>query len=165
MDCPDCGELARERLGVVPGASVPCGVWDCYGCYGGGSKTAGKIVAPTRRDGNPVRLVNLTPHEIRLLTQQPEGLFFIPPSRQVARVAVRREDAGYIDAGGVPIPLARTRYGEIEGLPDPQPGTLYIVSSLVAAAARDRDDLLVPDDLVRDDEGRIIGARGLAFPA
>jgi len=24
---------------------------------------------------------------------------------------------------------------------------------------------VVPDDLVRDDQGRVVGARGLAFPA
>lgn len=162
LDCPACGELARERLGAAPGASVPCGIWSCYG---GGSTAAGKIAAPTRRDGRPVELVNLTPHEIRLWVQQPEGLLLIPPSRQVARVVVRREDAGHIDAGGMSIPLARTTYGEIEGLPGPTPGTLYIVSSLVAAAARDRNDLLIPDDLVRDEQGKVIGARGLAFPA
>lgn len=170
MDCPDCGEMARERLGAAPGTSVPCGIWSCYS---GGSEAAGKIAAPTRREGRPVKLVNLTPHEIRLvrpahlvlLKAHPEVVFRIPPARQVARVAVRREDAGHIDAGGVPIPLARTRYGEIEGLPSPQPGTLYIVSSLVAAAARDRTDLLIPDELVRDEQGKVVGARGLAFPA
>jgi len=154
--------MARERLGAAPGASVPCGVWSCYG---GGSSTPGKIAAPTKREGRPVELINLTPHEIRLWVQQPEGLLLIPPARQAARVAVRRESVGHIDAAGMSIPLARTIYGEIEGLPDPKPGTLYIVSSLVAAAARERDDLLIPDELVRDEQGRVIGARGLAFPA
>jgi hypothetical protein len=36
------------------------------------------------------------------------------------------------------------------------------VSRQVAEAARDRGDLLVVDETVRDNEGRIIGARALA---
>lgn len=124
----------------------------------------GKVAAPTKCDGRPVSIVNLTPHEIRLV--RPEGVLRIPPARQVACVAVRRIDAGRIDTGGVTITLWRTAYGEVEGLPDPAPNTLYVVSPLVAAAARERDDLLIPDDLIliRDEQGRVIGARGLVFP-
>lgn len=40
--------------------------------------------------------------------------------------------------------------------------TLLIVSRLVAEACPERDDLVVPDDTVRDDAGRIIGCRALA---
>ena len=108
-------------------------------------------------------LVNLTPHVLNLVTGS--GTVTVPPSGTVARVAVTRKPAGTVTVDGVQVPLYRTTYGAVEGLPDPAPDTLYVVSAVVAAAARDRDDLVVPDDLVRDEQGRVVGARGLAFPA
>ena len=110
-----------------------------------------------------MNIVNLTPHALNLVTES--GTVTIPPSGTVARVSVTRENVGTVTVEGVAIPLYRTTYGEITDLPEPAPNTLYVVSSVVAAAARDRDDLVIPDDLVRDSEGRITGARGLAFPA
>ena len=53
-------------------------------------------------------------------------------------------------------------FGAVEGLPDPEEGVVWIVSRVVAEAAKERDDLLVTDDAVRDDQGRIIGCRALA---
>ena len=108
-------------------------------------------------------VVNLTPHALNLVTDS--GTVTVPPSGAVARVTVTREPAGTVTLDGVSVPLYRTTYGAVEGLPDPAPDTLYVVSAVVAAAARDRDDLVVPDDLVRDEQGRVVGARGLAFPA
>jgi len=110
-----------------------------------------------------MRIVNLTPHALNLVTDS--GTVTIPPSGTVARVSVTRESAGTVTIDGVTVPLSRTKYGAVEGLPAPEPNTLFVVSAVVAAAARDRTDLVVPDDLVRDDQGRVVGARGLAFPA
>jgi len=63
-------------------------------------------------------------------------------------------------------PLYRTTYGAVEGLPDPAPETLYVVSAVVAGRCEGPGmTLVVPDDLVRDEQGRVVGARGLAFPA
>jgi len=65
----------------------------------------------------------------------------------------------------VRVPLMRTRWGGIVGLPDPQPNVWHVVSVIVAEAAvdsgRGADDLLVPGDQVRDNDGRIVGCRGL----
>ena len=52
--------------------------------------------------------------------------------------------------------------GEVSDLPDPQPDTIFVVSALVAQAVPDRQDVFIVDDAVRDDQGRIIGARALA---
>ncbi|MFC0903824.1 hypothetical protein ACFHWD_03850 [Clostridium sp. MT-14] len=62
----------------------------------------------------------------------------------------------------VQIPINRTVFGDIENLPEPQPDTIFVVSSIVAQAAQNRDDLFIPDDTVRDENGRIIGCRALA---
>jgi len=87
---------------------------------------------------------NLTPHSIIiykdgsvLRTFQPEG---IVPRCQEERIQI----------------------GEIEGIPDKQEGVFLIVSPIVANALPDRDDLLVPDILVRDGQGNIIGSEALA---
>jgi len=47
-------------------------------------------------------------------------------------------------------------------LPDKQEGVLYIVSRITAEALPNRDDLLMVDGTVRDDDGRIIGCTGFA---
>ncbi len=60
------------------------------------------------------------------------------------------------------IPVFRTTFGEVEGLPEPQDDTLYIVSLLVRRARPYRGDLLSPGQLIRDAEGRPIGCKGLA---
>lgn len=50
-------------------------------------------------------------------------------------------------------------------LPPEEPGTMLIVSALVANAgmAHGRKDLLVPTRMVRDVEGRIVGCLALAI--
>jgi hypothetical protein len=100
-------------------------------------------------------IVNLTPHTINVLGDNPQNF---PPSGTVARCAVKRQQVGTVDG----VPVNRTVYGDVTGLPAPQPGTYYIVSALVAQAVPDRTDVLITDDAVRDDAGRIIGCRALA---
>jgi len=113
-----------------------------------------------RGEVKTVKLVNLTPHEI-VLMPAPGGEIHIPPSGTVARCETCREAKGVVGVCGTLIPINRTTFGAITGLPDPAPDTLYIVSAVVAQAAR-RDDVVIVDDAVRDEAGRIIGARALA---
>ena len=101
-----------------------------------------------------MNIINLTPHAIRVIGQE----WTFDPSGTVARCAVTRESVGTLEG----IPVNRTVFGLVENLPDAVPGTVYIVSSLVAQAAKDRKDLVIPDDIVRDDVGRIIGCRAFA---
>ena len=104
-----------------------------------------------------IKFVNLTPHSITFITE--EGNRVIEPSGTVARLTTETIINGYI--GGIPVTI--TKYGEIEGLPDPDPNceTIYIVSSLVAGRCHDRDDVYIPNESVRDSEGRIIGCKSL----
>jgi hypothetical protein len=103
-----------------------------------------------------MKLVNCTPHSIRIITGQ--GDITIPGSGRVARVDAKAEIIGQIDT----IPVFSTQYGEIRGLPEKQSGTVYVVSRVVATAAAERTDLLVPHSLIRLPSGAILGARGLA---
>ena len=99
------------------------------------------------------KFVNLTPHAITLRrSDSPVGEAF-PASGTVARCAVEKVQIGEIDG----TPVYRSLFGDVVGLPEPVEGTVYIVSQLVAQAARNRSDLVFPDSLVRDEDGRIIG--------
>lgn len=106
-------------------------------------------------------IINLTPHELAVYADDTVAVT-IPPSGTVARVAMSREQAGALQLGIVNVPIYTTVLGAVEGLPDPQPGVTYVVSRVVLDAARDRDDLVVPDDLVRDGAGRVVGCRAFA---
>lgn len=110
-----------------------------------------------------MKLVNLTPHAITLMPMGPDGPSVTIPSSGVARCATNRVQIDTVNMIGITIPVNRTQFGEVDGLPDPQPDTFYVVSALVAqAVAGIRDDVLIVDDAVRDEQGRIIGARALA---
>ncbi|MGI5872705.1 MAG: hypothetical protein ACOX8T_11800 [Bacillota bacterium] len=98
--------------------------------------------------------VNLTQHDINVL--EPETT--IPPSGTEARCAVSREQVA--ELGGITV--NRTVFGDVDNLPAPQAGTYYIVSALVAQACPGRTDLLIVDEVERDEAGRIVGCRALA---
>jgi hypothetical protein len=120
------------------------------------------------------RLVNLTVHDIALVAQPPPfylveragpaPLICIPPDGGVARVDDDEARLGehLISTGSELVSLTRLRRdGRLADLPDPEPGTRYVVSRLTALAARGRADLAFPFGEIRDGDGRITGARGL----
>lgn len=109
------------------------------------------------------KVVNLTPHEIVLMPEGPDGpTVTIPPSGRVARCDTLQTQLGTVIVDGVSVPVNQTQFGAVDDLPDPQPGVIYVVSELVAHAMPWRDDIFIVDDTVRDEQGRIIGARALA---
>jgi len=114
--------------------------------------------------------VNLTPHAIKVCATQtvntatsgvqniidvPEKVF--PPSGVVARCSELSTPAFIVDD----VDIIRKVFGAVTGLPEPEPGTWFIVSMLVRAACPNRTDLLSPGDLVRDAAGQIIGCKNL----
>lgn len=98
--------------------------------------------------------VNLTPHAITV-----EGLGTIPASGQVARVETRRCCVGSINGAR----LVSQTLGEVQNLPGPREGVVYVVSALVLSAlAGKRRDVVAPDtgaDAVREN-GQIVSVRG-----
>lgn len=108
--------------------------------------------------------VNLTPHPIGFVDQDNQLLLTVE-STTVARVSAQTTTVGYFVINGVQIPRTHTVYGQVEGLPDPTPGIIYIVSGMIVSALAQqgihRDDLLVPGQQVRDEQGRVIGCRSL----
>ena len=77
-------------------------------------------------------LINCTPHALTLRAATGEDTI-VPPSGTVARVS---STPGALEAvAGVPVPVAGAQtFGGVEGLPEPTPGTMFIVSALVLSA-------------------------------
>lgn len=117
-----------------------------------------------------MNIVNLTPHrlniykDLRTETDIQNGVsdavawLEVPASGQVVRVVENREQLPVING----IPVSRATYGATENLPDPQPDTIYIVSTLVLQQCAGRTDVFSPGPAIRDSEGRIIGCDGLS---
>ena len=103
-----------------------------------------------------MKFVNLTPHTINEVTS---GRAF-EPSGDVARVSVEYIPIDPTDGIDTYAPC----YGDVEGLPEPQSGTTFIVSGMVLAHCPKRLDVVAPGELVRDDNGKPIGCKGFKSP-
>lgn len=120
-----------------------------------------------------IKIINLTPHPIRLRTSDGAETE-VPPSGTIARVASRPAWAAR-EVPGLPVPVqGAPQWGAVEGLPAPQEGAVYLVSSLVLEAVRasgaHRPDVMAPatgpqDGAVRDDAGRIVAVTRLVAAA
>jgi hypothetical protein len=114
---------------------------------------------------NNVKFTNLTPHEIVILDDQNNVIAKIPPSGLVARVETKEELVAEING----IPVYKVSYGNIQGLPEPEPNTVFIVSTLILAALKEkgieRKDVVAPNTnpskhgAVRDPSGKIVGVK------
>ena len=103
------------------------------------------------------RVVNLTPHTLNVVNIQ--GDVVVIPSEGIARVATSTEEVATICG----FAISKSTFGNVEGLPEPQDHTYYVVSRLVLQALPERNDLLRPGELVRDAGGNVIGCKGLSI--
>jgi len=108
--------------------------------------------------------INLTPHTIVLLLASGRRVSF-PPSGTVARAVAPdgQIDSIEVEKEQVEVIIAPP-FAEVAGLPAPQPGHYYILSSIAAEAVRGRPDVLIPgtspeDNPVRDENGWIVAVR------
>lgn len=107
---------------------------------------------------NGVVLANTTPHEVNVIAYgTDEVVLHIPAATKPLRLEERIEPAGVV--GGIPFVNKRLNDSE---LPPVRKGVLYIVPLAVAQVAR-RTDFIVPDELVRDEQGRVVGCRRFAW--
>ena len=120
-----------------------------------------------------MQIINLTPHAINInkgtrtdadisagIEMDINAWHNVPASGRLARVEEVREWVGTIPFFGIPV--SKVTYGKVEGLPDPQPDTIFLVSSLVLAQCAGRGDVFAPGPAIRDSEGHIIGCDGLS---
>lgn len=108
-----------------------------------------------------MKIRNLTSHKITIV--KPEAAYTFEPDGVVARAEMVETGRATLSYCGVGFDRVDRVPGAPVDLPEPEHGTFLIVSMLTGQAAlragRETWDLLVPGDLVRDGEGRIIGCR------
>lgn len=109
-------------------------------------------------------LLNYTPHPIHLTTPLGRATIESLGEARATEITTETITLGWDQFGDCGmtqhVPLARKRYGNVTGLPAPQKDVLYIVSTLVQQACPERSDLVSPDLVERDAEGRVTGCRG-----
>lgn len=107
-----------------------------------------------------MNIVNLTPHTINIINGDKDVA--IAPSGQVARVSTTTKVVGAVQVmEGVIIPITVTEFGDVVGLPEPTPGTIFVVSGMVAGQVS-REDVFSPGEQVRNDVGQVIGCKTLS---
>ncbi len=110
-------------------------------------------------------ILNLTPHVINVLLENGQIQDIKPRTKKEgdkevifpARLSVKTVAAEPIGN----IPTSVTVFGEPQDLPNEKEGTFLIVSQLIKNALPNRKDLLVPAEVVRDAEGKILHAKSL----
>lgn len=108
-----------------------------------------------------MKIINLTAHTINVVNGENNIAY---PSEGLARVKTEEKVIGTVDG----IPVVKTVYTTVEGLPDMQEDTVYLVSTLVLQALKangiNRNDCLAPNTglsgAIRDEQGRIVGVKG-----
>ncbi len=107
------------------------------------------------------RIVNLTGNDITILGNYRQIVAMIPRSGKTATICFEREIIRQVN-GKIPIVRIPSEMIRIEGIPDPEPGVLYVVSSVIAQHLK-RPDVVSPDTapggVVRVN-GRLVGVRG-----
>lgn len=104
------------------------------------------------------KLINLTPHATHVLMRDNKILTIESSGNARCEMITQVLDD---DFNGVS--LNSNTYGEIVGLPEPAENTLYIVSSIVAHAVKEkRTDCIIVDKTIRDEKNFIIGCKGFA---
>jgi len=100
-----------------------------------------------------MNIINLTAHSINEMTTGT----IIPASGMIARVEQQSVKAKVWHS----MPIFKTEYGELMGLPAPKKGTLYIVSAMALnAVPKNRTDVVAPGYLKRGEDGQPIGCIG-----
>lgn len=100
---------------------------------------------------------NLTPHTVTIVTDTGKNVIY-KPTGVIPRLSTKTIQVGAVDG----IPITSTVFREVQDMPEQQQDVYLIVSRMVLAAMPNRKDLLVPNELVRNDKGQIIGCRSLA---
>ena len=85
--------------------------------------------------------------------EYPEPLRVYPAAKEPARVILEHKLVGAVDG----ILIYRWFTEDIVNLPEPKPGTYYIVSKMLAQACPERKDLIFPGTVVRNADGHIVG--------
>lgn len=178
--------LVAEALGnrndvFIPNESVRDEQGRIIGCQSYGRITPAdhvksneeKVSVDKKPDNHTIKpfeakVVNLTPHAITMVGIDQNGNSYpaavYPASGDVARCEEKTVKIGSIDG----VPITKTQFGEVgivskdgnhEPMPPVKADTIYLVSTRTAQAMKDRPDIFIPNESVRDEQGRIVGCK------
>lgn len=99
-------------------------------------------------------IINYTPHEVHEVNSDIK--YPAMDKEQAARVTMKTSSTGKVNG----IETFASKALPTINLPEPKEGTLFIVSALVLAQHPNRDDLLAPGIVQRDNKGRVISCSG-----
>ena len=114
---------------------------------------------------------NFTPHTIVVRLAAEDATFLPEKGEDGQPVPVRVNQTNNplppLEVGELDIPVSHPVYGGVTGLPEPEDGTVLVVSTMVADALRSsgRKDIYVPDsgpDAIREN-GQIVAVRRLLY--
>jgi hypothetical protein len=116
------------------------------------------------------KVINLTPHKVDILQSTNNTANPGPQNWRVSKSFEKSENPARVKIHEIPrvskvdgIAISETFAStNVENLPEPEAGVYYIVSRQVMEAKPERDDLLIVNGSVRDDNGKIIGVTGFA---
>ena len=114
-----------------------------------------------------VKIVNLTRNDVVL--RGPDGTDTTVPKSGI-EAKTERTPGTLENRDGFPVPVATpTEYGAVVGLPEPEAGTVFIVSAIVGERVRRADVFCLgtgPDDnAIRNDKGHVIAVTRLIATA
>ena len=116
-------------------------------------------------------VINCTPHDVNIYTPSgcymrdgclyrredeiefPQPFRTYPAAKEPARVTFVQKTAGMADG----ILIYWWAPEELVNLPEPKPDTYYIVSKMLAQACPEREDFILPGNLVRNESGDVVG--------
>lgn len=101
-----------------------------------------------------MKIRNFTPHQINIEGREPIA------SEGIARCTEISKTVDNFDG----IDIIEKKFGELIDLPEPEKDVIYVVSIITATAAKalGRNDCYIPGEVIRDEQGRVIGCKNLA---
>lgn len=103
-------------------------------------------------------ILNYTPHPIHICNDENQVIKTIE-STGLVRLKASTVYIEHLDG----VKITQTQFSEPVGLPEYNKDVFYIVSQLVKTALPNRLDLLVPAEVVRGENGNIIGCKSLGI--
>jgi len=108
-----------------------------------------------------VKFINLTPHTINLILETETIKFESAVDKEFLPRCSEERDIFYTI--GMSLKINKKKFGEVVNLPEEKSNTYYLVSNMIISACKHRTDLLAPDEIVRDENGLIIGCKSFSF--
>jgi hypothetical protein len=111
-----------------------------------------------------MKLVNLTPHPVQIAGRGPNGqrrMIVLPACHTPARLNEQADLLSIFDFQETEVVISAVQYTHAYNLPGPLKDTFYVVSQMVAQAYAERDDLLFPYEIIRNEDGSIFACKQL----